>query len=214
MCAPLFSEVGRDLSRWLAHFVFWLSLCPDKDVSGGRVLWRAACAKPTTAPDQIFRLAEQSLHRSPTTMGDYLRRLKAGLGPTGAITATSRKIATLFYPLVQRQIEFDPLSGGLPMRNACNAGSLSKPAASAFNSPLWKTQCQPSLLEDRSPGGDSSKRVYFWPPTLRLRKNAPTSMSPPPMTPMVPGSGVGCMSSAWKKAKCEVLSWMPYLSCE
>ena len=33
---PLFSEVGRDMSRWpsAAHFVSWLALCPDNDISG------------------------------------------------------------------------------------------------------------------------------------------------------------------------------------
>jgi hypothetical protein len=38
----LFSEVGRDMSRWptAGHFVSWLGLCPDNDISGGRVLWR------------------------------------------------------------------------------------------------------------------------------------------------------------------------------
>ncbi len=40
---PLFSEIGRDLStRWplAGHFISWLDLCPDNDISGGRVLWR------------------------------------------------------------------------------------------------------------------------------------------------------------------------------
>jgi len=38
----LFSEVGRDMSRWpsAGRFVSWLALCPDNDISGGRVLWR------------------------------------------------------------------------------------------------------------------------------------------------------------------------------
>ena len=40
----LFSEVGRDMSRWptAGHFVSWLGLCPDNDISGGQVLWRGA----------------------------------------------------------------------------------------------------------------------------------------------------------------------------
>ena len=40
----LFSEVGRNLSKWpaAAHFSSWLALCPDNDISGGRVLWRGA----------------------------------------------------------------------------------------------------------------------------------------------------------------------------
>ena len=37
MVFMLFSEVGRDMSRWptAAHFVSWLGLCPDNDISGG-----------------------------------------------------------------------------------------------------------------------------------------------------------------------------------
>jgi transposase len=105
---PLFSEVGRDLSRWptAAHFVSWLALCPDNDISGGRVLWRGM-RKANNRAGQIFRMAAQSLHRSQTFIGGYLRRLKAKLGPAGAITATARKIATVFYTLVSRQAEFD-----------------------------------------------------------------------------------------------------------
>lgn len=105
---PLFGEVGRDLSRWptAAHFVSWLALCPDNDISGGRVLWRGM-RKANNRAGQIFRMAAQSLHRSQTLMGGYLRRLKAKLGPAGAITATARKIATVFYTLVSRQVEFD-----------------------------------------------------------------------------------------------------------
>src|SRR5260370_33494019 len=32
---PLFSEVGRDMSKWptAAHFISWLALCPDNDIS-------------------------------------------------------------------------------------------------------------------------------------------------------------------------------------
>jgi transposase len=42
MVLTLFSEVGRDMSRWktAGHFVSWLALCPDNDITGGRVAWR------------------------------------------------------------------------------------------------------------------------------------------------------------------------------
>jgi transposase len=105
---PLFGEVGRDMTRWptAGHFVSWLALCPDNDISGGRILWRGM-RKANNRAGQIFRLAAQSLHRSQTPMGRYLGRLKAKLGPAGAITATARKIATLFYTLVRQQVQFD-----------------------------------------------------------------------------------------------------------
>ena len=56
---------------------------------------------------QMFRLAAHSLHRSLTPLGNYLRRMKAKLGPAAATTATAHKIATIFYTLVTKQVEYD-----------------------------------------------------------------------------------------------------------
>jgi transposase len=104
----LFSEVGRDMSRWptAAHFVSWLGLCPDNDISGGKVLWRGARRTKSRA-GTLFRLAAHSLHRDQTPMGDYLRRMKAKLGPAAATTATAHKIAIIFYTMVSKQVEYD-----------------------------------------------------------------------------------------------------------
>jgi transposase len=104
----LFSEVGRDMSRWptAAHFVSWLGLCPDNDISGGRVLWRGARRTKNRA-GTLFRLAAHSLHHDQTPMGDYLRRMKAKLGPAAATTATAHKIAIIFYTMVNKQVEYD-----------------------------------------------------------------------------------------------------------
>jgi len=104
----LFSEVGRDMSRWptAAHFVSWLGLCPDNDISGGKVLWRGARRTKSRA-GTLFRLAAHSLHRDQTPMGDYLRRMKAKLGPAAATTATAHKIAIIFYTMVNKQVEYD-----------------------------------------------------------------------------------------------------------
>ncbi len=104
----LFSEVGRDMSRWptAAHFVSWLGLCPDNDISGGKVLWRGVRRTKNRA-GTLFRLAAHSLHRDQTPMGDYLRRMKAKLGPAAATTATAHKIAIIFYTMVKQQVEYD-----------------------------------------------------------------------------------------------------------
>ena len=104
----LFSEVGRDMSRWptAAHFVSWLGLCPDNDISGGKVLWRGARRTKSRA-GTLFRLAAHSLHRDRTPMGDYLRRMKAKLGPAAATTATAHKIAIIFYTMITKQVEYD-----------------------------------------------------------------------------------------------------------
>jgi transposase len=105
----LFSEVGRDLSRWATAvcFVSWLALCPDNDSSGGQVLWRGA-RKAQNRAGQLFRMAAYSLDRSPTPLGVYLRRRKAKIGPQAAHTATAHKIAVIFYAMVKNQVEYDP----------------------------------------------------------------------------------------------------------
>jgi transposase len=105
---PLFSEVGRDMSKWpdSGHFASWLNLCPDNDISAGKTLWRGMRTVKNRAGD-MFRLAASSLHHSPTPVGNYLRRMKAKLGPSGAITATAHKIAVVFYTMVKNQVEYD-----------------------------------------------------------------------------------------------------------
>ncbi|SRR5712692_7111153 len=108
MVFTLFSEVGRDMSRWktAGHFVSWLALCPDNDISGGRVLWKGTRRVHNRAGD-LFRMAAYSLHHDSTPLGDYLRRMKSKLGPAGATTATAHKIAIIFYTMVKKQVEYD-----------------------------------------------------------------------------------------------------------
>jgi hypothetical protein len=65
-----FSEIGQNLSCWAtaANFVSWLALCPDHDISGGRVLWRGKRRAHNRA-GQLFRMAAYSLERSLTPLG-------------------------------------------------------------------------------------------------------------------------------------------------
>ena len=104
----LFGEVGRDMSKWPTadHFASWLGLCPDNDISGGRVLWKGT-RKLQNQAGRMFRQAAYSLHHNLTPMGDYLRRMKIKIGPAGAITATAHKIAVIFYTIVKNQLEYD-----------------------------------------------------------------------------------------------------------
>ena len=70
------------------------------------MLWRGP-RKAHNRPGQLFRIAAYSLEQSSTPMGDYLRKMKAKLGPQGAHTATAHKIAIVFYTMVKKQIEYD-----------------------------------------------------------------------------------------------------------
>ena len=108
MVLTLFSEVGRDMSRWktAGHFVSWLALCPDNDITGGRVAWRGM-RKVHNRAGELFRMAAYSLHHDRSPLGDYLRRMKSKSGPPGATTATAHKIAIIFYTMVKKQVEYD-----------------------------------------------------------------------------------------------------------
>jgi len=78
----LFSEVGRDMSRWpsAGHFVSWLGLCPDNDISGGKVLWRGVRRTKSRA-GTLFRLAAHSLHRGPDSHGALSSPDESQAGP-------------------------------------------------------------------------------------------------------------------------------------
>jgi predicted kinase len=52
-------------------------------------------------------LAAYSLHHNLTPLGNYLRRMKAKLGPKAATMATAHKIAVIFYTMVKKQVEYD-----------------------------------------------------------------------------------------------------------
>lgn len=94
----LVSEIGTDMSRWpsVKHFTSWLGLCPGNKCSGGKRLSGRTkpCANRAAA---ALRMAASALHRSPTALGAYLRRMKARLGAPKAITATAHKLARLLY---------------------------------------------------------------------------------------------------------------------
>jgi transposase len=94
----LISEIGTDMSRWktVKHFTSWLGLCPGNKRTGGRDI--SGRTKPcANRAATAFRLAANSLHRSQTALGGFLRRMKARLGAPKAITATAHKIARLVY---------------------------------------------------------------------------------------------------------------------
>jgi transposase len=104
------SETGLDMTRWPSakHFGSWLGLAPNNRVSGGRVLSRRSL--PTTnRAAAALRVAAQSLHRSKSALGAFLRRKAAHLGMPKAITATAYKLARIIYTLLTTGADFvDP----------------------------------------------------------------------------------------------------------
>jgi len=107
----IISEIGTDMSRWPSekHFCAWLGLTPRHDISGGKVL-RRRTAKTRNRAGQAFRMAAQSVSRSPyTAFGAFFRRLRARHGPEKAIVATAHKIARSFFHMLRYRTPFRDL---------------------------------------------------------------------------------------------------------
>jgi len=102
----LTSEVGTDLSAWRSekHFTSWAALSPSKAQSGRR---RRRLPRRKTRVGQIFREAALSLARSKNcALGAFYRRLKAKRGAAVAIVATARKLAALYWRLMDKGVAY------------------------------------------------------------------------------------------------------------
>jgi transposase len=106
--ASLVFHLGTDLAAFptVACFTNWQGLCPNPQVSGGRVLKRGTrdVKNPVAT---TFRMAAESLHHSDSYLGAYYRRMRAKLGAPKAITATAHKLARIYYHLVTTKQAYD-----------------------------------------------------------------------------------------------------------
>lgn len=98
----LIAECGGDMSRWptAKHFTSWLTLAPGNKITGGRLL-SSRTRRSANRAATLFRIAAVNAGRTATALGAFYRRLAARTGKAKAVTATARKIATLFYNLLR-----------------------------------------------------------------------------------------------------------------
>jgi transposase len=109
----IIGETGTDLTAFPneKYFCSWLGLAPHNDISGGKVL-RSKTLKTTNRAGQAFRLAAQSVARSPqTTFGAFYRRMRSRAGAKQAIVATAHKIARTFYHMLKHRVPYHDLGG-------------------------------------------------------------------------------------------------------
>lgn len=101
------SEVGLDMSRWKteAHFASWLGLCPDKRISGDKVLSKGTRHVVNRAATAL-RMAATTLLKSRSFLGAQYRRLRTKLGAPKAITAMAHKLARLVYRMLKYGQEY------------------------------------------------------------------------------------------------------------
>ena len=110
LALKLIGECGTNLSAWpnAKHFTSWLCLAPANKISGGKVLSTRTRRSGSRAA-ALLRLAAVTVGRTQTALGAFYRRLSARVGKAKAVTATARKIATLFYNTLRHGIDYaDP----------------------------------------------------------------------------------------------------------
>ncbi|HYP04942.1 MAG TPA: transposase [Bryobacteraceae bacterium] len=102
------AEVGPDLSKFssAAAFSSWMGLCPDNDISGGKVLWKGT-RKVRNRLALALRMAAQSLQGSQSALGEFYRRMRARLGAPKAITAAAHKLARIIYHMLTTRESYD-----------------------------------------------------------------------------------------------------------
>lgn len=106
----LIGECGDDMSKWptVKHFTSWLSLAPGNKISGGRVL-SSQTNRTSNRAAALLRLAAVNVGKTQTALGAFYRRLAARVGKAKAVTATARKLATLFYNTLRFGMDYvDP----------------------------------------------------------------------------------------------------------
>lgn len=102
----LTSEVGTDLARWptAKHFTSWLGLAPGAHQSGKR---RGRQARQRNRAGRIFCTVARSLAKSTDkALGGFYRRIRARRGGLLANQALARKIATLYWNIMVKGIQF------------------------------------------------------------------------------------------------------------
>jgi transposase len=105
------TEIGLDMSKWptVKHFTSWLSLCPNNQITGGKVKRRGR-RKAKNRAAQALRMAAQSLNRSQSALGAYYRRMRAKHGPEKANVATAHKLARIIYFMLKNKTPYHATS--------------------------------------------------------------------------------------------------------
>jgi transposase len=94
-------EVGPDMSRFrnASAFASWLGLCPEKQVSGGKVL-STRSRKVKNRAAIALRLGAHCLYHAKNYLGEFYRKMKWRLGAPEAVTATAHKLARIIYHML------------------------------------------------------------------------------------------------------------------
>ena len=95
-------ELGSDVSQFpnASAFASWLGLCPERHITGGRVLFTRT-RRVRNNVSKSLRMGASSLHHADNYLGEFYRRVSRRLGRPQAVTATAHKIARIVFHLLR-----------------------------------------------------------------------------------------------------------------
>jgi hypothetical protein len=102
--AQIVGEIGTDMGKWETdkHFVSWLCLCPELQLSGGSRKSKGSRTQPSkNRAAAALRMCAQSLLNADCALGAFGRRLRAKKGGAHAVTAVARKLAIIVYHMLK-----------------------------------------------------------------------------------------------------------------
>jgi len=88
--------------------VSWLCLCPNKKVTGGKVISSKTRKNKQPLRAALRHAAVAAGKQKNSPLGHYYRRMAAKKGKGVAVNATARKLAVIIYNMIQKQQDYQP----------------------------------------------------------------------------------------------------------
>ena len=100
--------IDTDVSRFrnASAFESWLGLCPERKISGVKVLFTKS-HRVRSRVATALRMCAQSLHHAKDYLGEFFRRITRKLGRPQAITATTHKLACIVFHILNTKEGYD-----------------------------------------------------------------------------------------------------------
>jgi len=104
----IIAVTGLNMSKWKTsgHFTSWLGLSPAPKKSGGKVIGHGRKFTNNKAT-QAFRKGAQTMWQHKGGLGQLYKKLAARKGSAKAIKAVARKIAVIFYTMMDKKVSYD-----------------------------------------------------------------------------------------------------------